>query len=62
VRDERRKVLERLVAPGEVDRGSCEALLGDSATNDRCGGRQRRCNVALDSGTAQDDGSRAVWR
>jgi hypothetical protein len=42
VSDERREVLERLVAPSELDRGLLETLLGRAAPDDRRCGHQRR--------------------
>src|SRR5262249_27624440 len=55
VRHERGEILERLVAPGELDRGTAEPLLGGAAADDRLEGRQRGGEPLLAVATAEDE-------
>jgi hypothetical protein len=54
VGDEPGVVLERLVAAGEVDRGSCETFFGRAAPDDRRHARQGRLELRPDPAAVHD--------
>jgi hypothetical protein len=60
--NECREVLERLVAPSEVDRGSCETLFGRTPPDDRRSGRQRGRELRPDPAAMQNEGTRTPER
>src|SRR6185503_5342843 len=55
VRDERREILERLVALGKLDRRSRQALFGSTPPDDRCQGKQRRLELQVETGSVEDE-------
>ena len=55
VRDERREVLERLVALGELDRRSRQALFGRAAPDDRRERDQRRLDLRVETAAVENE-------
>src|SRR5262249_33441482 len=62
MRYERGEVLERLVAPRELDRRSSEALLGRAPPDDRREGGQRRLDVRVRESAVEDEHSGSFER
>ena len=55
VRDERREILERLVAPGKLERRSRQALFGRTPPDDRRQRNQRRLDLPVQTATVENE-------